>query len=203
VFFGRRPPRSLGVLKAASTLSVALSLGALGSAWLGLSPRGVAAAADAVSFGPYDVHSAFHVEKSENRNQVHYAIRVDAGCHPQGKAPVFAYWRRLKKGVRVDEPLTGPGVRVYGASNDQTVSSSPAGGRVIMYVKALKRVSIDIRVEKTKSGCVAVPMVTLRAERARLSHAFLQLGRFGLSVKYVDVFGTRERDGAQVTEQFR
>jgi len=156
-----------------------------------------------VTFGPNDVHSAFHVEKSENKNEVHYAVRVDAGCHPLGKTPVFAYWRRLRKGTRVDEPLTGPGVRVYGASGDQSVNLTPTGGRVTMYVRALKRVSIDIRVDKTKNGCVAVPTVTLKKERARLSHAFLQLGRFGLTVKYVDVVGTRERDGAKVTEQFR
>lgn len=180
---------------------MSLSAALLVAAWLGVPSS--SDAADSVSFGPHDVHSAFHVEKSENKNQVHYGVRVDSACRPQGKAPVFAYWRRLKKGVRVDEPLTGPGVRVYGASSDQTVIVRPTGGHVTMYVKALKRLSVDIRVEKSKTGCVAVPRVVLKGEYARLSYAFLQLGRFGLTVKYVDVWGIRERDGLKVTEQFR
>lgn len=186
----------------ASTRPVAAASAALlAAAWLAAPALG--AAAESVSFGPHDVHSAFHVEKSENKNEVHYAVRVDAACRPQGKTPVFGYWRRLKKGARVDEPLTGPGVRVYGASSDQTVTVTPTGGRVTMYVKALKRLPIDIRVDKVKDTCAAVPHVTLKGEHARLSYAFLQLGRFGLSVKYVDVWGVRERDGLKVTEQFR
>jgi hypothetical protein len=183
-------------------LAACLSAALLGAAWLGAPSIG--SAGDSLVFGPHDVHSAFHVEKSENKNEVHYAVHVDAACHPQGKTPVFAYWRRLKKGVRVDEPLTGPGVRVYGASNDQTVGNTATGGRVGMYVKALKRLPVDIHVDKAKDGtCQAVPHVAIKGEQARLSYAFLQLGRFGLTVKYVDVWGVRDRDGLKVTEQFR
>lgn len=170
-------------------------------AWLGAPSRGVAA--ESVNFGPHDIHSAFHVEKSENKNEVHYAVRVDAACRPQGKTPVFAYWRRLKKGLRVDEPLTGPGTRVYGASSEQTVTATATGGRVKMYVKALKELPVDIQIDKGKTGCVAVPHVKLKGEPARLSYAFLQLGRFGLNVKYVDVWGYRDRDNVKVTQQFR
>lgn len=172
--------------------------------WLALFLWPVAgSAADGVTFGPYDVHSVFHVEKSENQNQVHYGLRLDANCRPLGKSPVFAYWKRLKKGVRVDEPLVGAGVRVYGASDSQTVLISATGGHVEMYVKALKRLSVDIRVQKAKEGCQATPTVMLHGERAKLDHAFLQLGRFGLTVKYVDVVGIKEKGGQSVTEQFR
>jgi hypothetical protein len=163
-------------------------------------------AAEGVRFGPHDLRSVFHVEKSENQNQVHYGVRLDADCRPVGKTPVFAYWRRLKKGARVDEPLVGAGVRVYGASGEQTVQAaapgSTAGSHIGMYVKALKRVPIDVHVFKTQNGCQATPTVTLKKERAKLLHAFLQLGRFGLTVKYVDVVGLKERDGQRVTEQF-
>ena len=182
-------------------MSASLSAALLGAAWLGAPSLG--AAADAVRFGPHDVRSAFFVAKSENKNEVHYAVRVDAACRPQGTEPVFGYWRRLKQGVRVDEPLTGAGVRVYGASNEQTVTVTPTGGRVGMYVKALKELPVDIRIDRGKAGCTAVPRVRLKGEPVRLSHAFLQLGLFGISVKYVDVWGVRERDGVKVTQQFR
>lgn len=161
------------------------------------------AGADEPTFGPYDVRSVFHVEKSENQNQVHYGIRLDAACRPLGKTPVFAYWKRLKQGVRVDEPLVGAGVRVYGPSDTQTVLISSTGGHVEMYVKALKRLPVDIRVTKTNDGCRAIPSVMLSGERVVLLHAYLQLGRFGLTVKYIDVVGTRAKDGKAVKEQFR
>ncbi|HEY6878345.1 MAG TPA: DUF4833 domain-containing protein, partial [Polyangiales bacterium] len=156
--------------------------------------------ADAVSFGPHDVRSIFYVAKSENQNQVHYAMRVDANCKPSAKAPVFAYWRRLRKGVRYDEPLLPPGTRLYGASDEQDVVANKTGSVVRMYVKALKRLPIDIQVEKLNGTCKTTATVTLKGERARLSYAYLQLGRLGITVKYVDVVGYRVRDGVKVVQ---
>lgn len=159
------------------------------------------ACAEGVSFGPYDVRSVFHVEKSENENQVHYAIRLDRLCRPIDDNPVFGYWRRLKRGVRVDEPLVGLGRRVYGASDDQRVVVRARGGQVTMYVKAVKQVTIDVTSEPSGDTCQAIATATIRGERVRLSHAFLQLTRFGFGVSYIDVFGERLRDGVHVSER--
>ena len=160
-------------------------------------------AGDSVNFGPHDVHSAFYVSKSENQNQVHYGIRLDAECRPQKKQPVFAYWRRLRQGGRVDEPLTGPGRHLYGASDEQQVTVGEQGGTVRMFVKAAKQVRIAIRIEKAEGGCKATATTTIKGAPARLSHAFLQLTRFGLGVKYVEMVGTRMSDGAQISERIR
>jgi hypothetical protein len=187
----------LGALSRAASLFAA----SIGACWLVVLPLG--AAADTVTFGLYDVHSAFYIAKSENKNEVHYGVHLDADCRPQGKEPVFAYWRRLKKGVRVDEPMSGAGARLYGASSEQAVTITPTGGRVAMYVRALERLPVVVHVAKGTGGCAAVSFVVLKGERARLSYAFLQLGRFGFSVKYIDVWGVRESDGRKVTEQFR
>ena len=162
----------------------------------------VDAAASSVAFGPNDVRSVFHVRKSENQNQVHYGLRLDSACRPVGAQPVFGYWRRLKRGVRVDEPLVGAAVRVYGPSDKQEVAERDGSSRVQMYVKALERLPIEIDVSKSASGCRAIATTRLRGVRARLSHAFLQLGALGLRVKYVDVYGERVSDGAKLTERF-
>jgi Domain of unknown function (DUF4833) len=160
------------------------------------------ARAASVLFGPHDVHSVFHVAKSENQNQVHYALHLDAACKPMGKRPVFAYWQRLRDGKRIDDQLTGIGTTVYGASDEQKVVTANTGGSNIeMFVKALKTVRITIAVEKTAQGCKAVPYTTILKERARLSHAFLQLGSWGLTVKYVDVVGFRVSDGKRLAER--
>jgi hypothetical protein len=188
IFKGRRS----GLLRALTLLAALHVTSSLGQASSG-----------AVSFGPHDVHSVFYVAKSENQNQVHYAVRLDSACRPLPRNPIFAYWRRLKGGVRVDEPLVSPGTRVYGASDDQQVEVQTTGGRVKLYVKALKRVAIEVQVKSTPSGCQAVAHTTIQGQRARLSHAFLQLRRFGFGVSYVDVFGYRESDGMLVTERLR
>lgn len=161
------------------------------------------AQAQAVPFGAYDVHSAFYVAKSENQNQVHYGVRLDAQCRPLQDAPVFAYWRRLRAETRVDEPLEGMGVYVYGASDEQEVRTTATGSIIALHVKALKRVPIEIEVTRTDSGCTVVPYLTLQGERARLSYAFVQLGPWGLRPRYVEVVASRERDGAEIRERFR
>lgn len=156
-----------------------------------------------VQFGPYDVRSAFYVSKSENQNQVHYAVRVDQACRPQTQRPVFGYWRRLRRGARIDEPLEGPGRHLYGPSDEQTVKVGATGGTVRMFVKAAKQVKIEIRLEKTETGCKASSFTQINGTPARLSFAFLQLTRFGLGVKYVELVGTKTADGTRVSERIR
>ena len=154
-----------------------------------------------VPFGPHDVRSVFYVAKSENRNQVHYAARLDGACRPQGKQPVFAYWRRVRPtGGVFDAPLTGMGQMVYGASDDQVVDVGSNGGRIQMYVKALERLRIEVGIHKASTGCTATSLTTLRGVRVRLTHAFVQLGAMGLRVRWVDVFG-RDAGGAQIRER--
>ena len=167
---------------------------------LGMAPN--LARADGLRFGPYDLHSTFHVAKSQNQNQVHYAVRLDAQCKPTGKRPVFAYWQRLRSGKRVDGELDGIGTTVYGASDEQKIVTKSNGtSSVEMYVKALKKVRISIEIEKSTQGCKAVAYTTIQGQRARLSHAFLQLGALGLLPKYVDVVGFRVSDGKRIAER--
>jgi hypothetical protein len=178
-------------------LRALLCLGAIAFALLPAGP----ADAQAVRFGPNDLRSTFHVAKSENQNQVHYAVRLDAECRPVGKRPVFAYWQRLRSGKRVDGELDGLGSTVYGASDDQKVALKPSGGNIQMHVKALKKVRITIELEKVAQGCKGVAYTTILGQRARLSHAFLQLGALGVLPKYVDVVGFRVSDGKRIAER--
>lgn len=174
---------------------------ALGLAALALMSARAPVAQALPTFGPHDVESAFYVSKSENHNQVHYAVRLDAACHPDGARPVFGYWRRIRQGVRVDGPLDGLGTRYYGASDVQQVARTPEGGTVRMHVKALARLPIVITIVKREGRCVARATTTIAKGDALLHHAHLQLGRFGLTVRYIDLFGTRLSDGSAVKER--
>lgn len=162
-----------------------------------------ASADDSVRLGAHDVATVFYIAKSENNVQVHYGVRLDEACRPVGSSPVFAYWSRQRAAGRQAARLDGMARRLYGVSEKQNVQVKSTGGRVQMHVRALERVAVDIEIEKTPSGCAAVPTTKIGAERAQLESAFLKIGRFGMSVDYVDVIGSRLANGARVVQRIR
>src|SRR5690348_6852763 len=60
------------------------------------------------------VSSVFYLAKSENKNQVHYAVRVDDRCRPVGAAPVYGYWRDLEVGPSATSRLLQHEQPAYG-----------------------------------------------------------------------------------------
>lgn len=172
------------------------------AAFCSIAPH-TARADGAVEFGPNDVRTVFYIAKSENKVEVHYGLRLDAACRPVGKAPVFGYWSRPRTGYRSTGALDGVGKRYYAASDAQKVEARATGGHVQMYVKALQKVVVDIDIQKTPQGCVAVPTTTINRERAQLSRAYLQFGSLGMSVKYVDIVGSRLATGARVVQRIQ
>jgi hypothetical protein len=51
-----------------------------------------------------DPTSVFIVAKNQNKNQVHYGVRLDPACSVVGAQPVYSYWRMLERGGEV-EPI--------------------------------------------------------------------------------------------------
>ena len=84
-----------------------------------------------------DVESVFYVAKSENKNQVHYGIALDAWCAPVGDTPVFVYWRMREVGPSVTESLLPREVPAYGLAEQRVLDRSPDGGRVTIALRAL------------------------------------------------------------------
>src|SRR5215472_4907849 len=72
----------------------------------------------------------FSISKSENKNQVQYAIRVDDSCAPVGRAPVFAYWRMLERGPTQYEQLLPREEKAYGIASQVVATRSDSGGYV-------------------------------------------------------------------------
>src|SRR5690606_5583750 len=89
-------------------------------------------AAKTVPFGPKDVRSVAYVAKSENKNEVHYAVALDDRCMPAGPAPVFGYWRNRERGLPPEEPLLSREQRAYGIA-----SQSVEKNRVTIRLRAL------------------------------------------------------------------
>lgn len=58
-----------------------------------------------------DIASIFYVSKNDNGNQIHYGIRLNQNCLPEGSNPVYVYWVRENRTtgnlLSVEEPAYG------------------------------------------------------------------------------------------------
>ena len=144
--------------------------------------------------GAHDIASAFSISKSENKNQVHFAVHVDDACRPATGSPVEPYWRMLERGPNVTEPLLQDEQRVYGIAS-QTIETS----RVTIRLRALSSRPITIATWKEASGaCSATATTVINGKTSRLYDVHVVLGPFG--VRHVIVAGWAD-DGSVVREQ--
>ncbi len=58
-----------------------------------------------------DISSVFYISKNDNGNQIHYGIRLNQNCLPEGNNPVYVYWVRENGTtgnlLSVEEPAYG------------------------------------------------------------------------------------------------
>jgi hypothetical protein len=146
------------------------------------------------------VQSVFHISKSENRNEVHYAVRVDAACHPLGQQPVFGYWRDFEKGPRAVSPLLSHEQPAYGLTPPRAVEQTSAGGRVRISLRAFPERALSIETQRQGAGCQARAITTFRNQPGVLKSIFVQIG-FLFSVEYAIARGVRLSDGVAVQEK--
>lgn len=152
----------------------------------------------AMALGGHDVPTVFFIEKSENRNQIHYGIRLDAQCRPVGTSPVHAYWRDLEEGPSVTSPLLGREQPAYGIGV-QYARASEQGGTVRMRLRAYPSRVVVIETGPVPGACAARALTTIAGQRARLVRIFAQIGF--LSVDHIVLHGRTLAGGRAVQER--
>ena len=145
---------------------------------------------------PHDVGTVFFVAKSENRNQVHYGIHLDAACAPEGASPVFAYWRMLERGPLATEPLLSREVRAYGVRDQRVLT----GGRIEIRLNALPQRPIVIESAARGDTCETSASTTIDGVPASLANVYAQL-RWPVGVEYLMLSGRARGDGRAVRER--
>ncbi len=65
----------------------------------------------------------FSISKTENKNYVQFAERLDAACAPLGSAPVFAFWRMLERDPGAVEPLLPREEPAYGIASQSVIDA--------------------------------------------------------------------------------
>jgi hypothetical protein len=145
------------------------------------------------------IRSVFFVAKSENKNQVHYGIRVDDTCTPAGSASAFAYWRMLERGPFATEPLLARVVPAYGVAAQRSSPREGGGGRVVLTLNALPKRTIVIDTVGRGPMCTASAGAVIGGVAAALTNIFVQL-RWPFGVEYIVISG-RSADGGVVRER--
>ncbi|WP_347402680.1 DUF4833 domain-containing protein [Corallococcus macrosporus] len=145
--------------------------------------------------------SAFFLTRSENRNQVHYALRLDETCRPVGARPVQVYWRMLERGASEVEELLGVEQPVYGLEDPQQVEATPEGWRVRVRLRAFPSRPVEITTARVDGKCQVHAWTKLGSSVSRLEHVFVKTS-WPFSVDFVRLDGVGP-DGQPVHDLIR
>jgi hypothetical protein len=143
---------------------------ALASALVAPSALGQPAAATVVEV------PLFAISKSENKNQVQFAVRVDDHCAPMPSAPVLAYWRMLEKGPARTEPLLAREEQAYGLASQLVTARGASGGEVRLVLRAVPGRTILVQTSPGRgSACQALSTVQIGGSPAHLYGVYARL----------------------------
>jgi hypothetical protein len=155
------------------------------------------------SFGPHDVETVFFIDKTDDHNRVDYALRLDGECVPQGKEPLFPYWRVFENAPPVRTLNLGWWEYVaYGLSEQKIVTRSPGSVLLRVQLKQLPR-AIEILVRRGTDGrCTTTARTTIAGQAGiELLSVHATLSKVIKKVLHVDVFGRRVDSLEPVTER--
>lgn len=146
------------------------------------------------------VASVFFIAKSENKNQVHYGVRVDAHCRLTGTEPVYGYWRDFEDGPNATSKLLGQEQPAYGVTRPRKIENSAQGGKVLFGLRGFPDRSITIQTFSSAGECKAWAMTEIKKQPAILRSLYVELG-FLFSIDFVLLRGVRIGNGEPVQEK--
>jgi hypothetical protein len=120
--------------------------------------------------------AAFTIAKSENKNQVQYAVRVDDHCVPAGGEPAFAYWLMLEQGPARTEALLPQEGEAYGIASQVVTERARDGGEVRLFLRAVPSRAIAVETSRAPGGaCRAVATTVIAGAPAHLFNVYARL----------------------------
>ncbi len=162
-----------------------------------------ASRANEVRFGPYDVRTIFFIGKSDDRNELHYGIRLDRDCRPIGTDPVYPYWQQVELGPNEVGDLNFLDRTVYSVRTLKVERGEGATmGRVTFHLQATQDRLVTVETHREGSQCAATATALVGGSPARLDRIFIKLARLW-RVDYVDLFGTDPTTAKPIVERAR
>lgn len=143
--------------------------------------------------------SLFSISKSENKNQVQYAVQTNPNCAPASTAPVFAYWRMLEQGPNRVAPLLPREQEAYGIAS-QSVDTK---GRVRVVLRAVPSRPIVVETGRADDGsCRALANMPIKGSPAYLFDVYLKL-KWPAAVEYLLLRGWSHDRSHVLTEKLK
>jgi hypothetical protein len=141
-----------------------------------------------------EIPSAFFVAKSQNKNQVHYGVRVDDACLPTINAPVWPYWRMLERSPQATERLEEREQKYFGIERQEV-----EGPTVRIVLRGLPSRPVVIQTWREPNGtCMSASTMTISGSLRRLYNVYVAIKLLG--VDYLQLTGWAD-DGAVVREK--
>ena len=131
----------------------------------------------------------FHIERNKNKNQVHYAIRLNKNCEPAVKKPVYAYWLNLEAKKLKTSPVKWYQKAAYGIKEQKKNAANQ--WKIILKALPTKKIYVRHFRNKKSDQCSATAWTQVAGKRARLNTVYVFAKEKSLipKVKYVDIFG--------------
>lgn len=147
-----------------------------------------------------ELPSAFFISKSENRNQVHYAVMIDDACRPVGDAPIRPYWRDLEISPEATSRLLPREQAAYGIASQSVISRDDGGGTIALSLRALPKRALRIKTGKDTNGaCRAWTYTSISEQPAQLYNVHVTLKL--LSIDSILLTGWASSDRRVVREK--
>lgn len=142
----------------------------------------------------------FSISKTENRNYVQFAERLDPSCAPTGTAPVYAFWQMLERGPSAVEPLLPLEEPAYGIGSQSVLAGSDGRSLVRVTLRALPRSPLFVESRRGAGGaCEASARTPISGVDARLFNVHAVL-RWPFGIARLLVSGWSLADGRAVRE---
>lgn len=128
----------------------------------------------------------FYIQRSKNKNEVHYELLINEGCTPLAKNPVHGYWQDLEKGPNVRSEIGTFEYIAYGIS-DQKIE----GDWIHFKMKAIENKNFKAKITNKEGKCTAQAWTIFKGQEGVLKkvYIFAVEGMIKPTVKYIDLFG--------------
>ncbi|MBD2452341.1 DUF4833 domain-containing protein [Nostoc sp. FACHB-152] len=151
-----------------------------------------------------NIPSMFFVSSNNNKNQVHYGIKLNQDCSPNGSKPVFAYWRMKNGSTKNLSQEQRPAFDI--------ATQSILGDKVNISLRVFEsrgmKKPITIQTLRANDGiCRAKALMVINEEPAALSNFYLSLANlkrfFGLTIggKVVSITVSGFNNSQQAVEE--
>ena len=141
----------------------------------------------------------FHIERSKNKNQVHYFAMVDKNCKLKEIETIKGQWLVLEKDKDHKEELSTFDQIAYGIIKPEVKDNW-----VTFSLRALKQRIIKATAEKKDDKCITKSIMQISGQDAFFEkvYVFSKEGFVMPTVIYLDIYG-KLPDGKPIIEKFK